>query len=156
MLSPVRWANTQSAREGTFTFGAQGRALVADAAKSLHEHGVIFESLAPLEQTPEKLVIAARRQFELLANRFFFGSDVLTPATLEVEDRTLKIGQAGRGCFRFRMRELRHNSTVTPRHPPSLTPLQPRPERIADCQDFFISTQHIGIRGDVGGVRFFF
>src|SRR5690348_4670025 len=66
-------------------------------AKPLHEHRIGLESLRSIDQRVERLVVARGRHVELLAHGLLFGTRVLPPLTLELEDLQIAIRQPAAG-----------------------------------------------------------
>ena len=62
-----------------------------------HEHGVVHQRLGPVDEPVEQLVVASRREAEMLADRALLGHRQLPALTLESEDLPFTITQLGGG-----------------------------------------------------------
>lgn len=90
--------------------GERSRALTAvQTPQTVHQDGVVSDRVGGLHDPTEKLVVPRGGQGELGPHRFLLRSGVSVPGSLEVEERTVAVGEGhlltvapGRPCGRQR------------------------------------------------------
>lgn len=66
---------------------------IAEPPEAVHEDGVVSDGIRRVEDPSEELVVARRGQRQIGADGLLLGAGVTVPATLEVEEGAVAIGE---------------------------------------------------------------
>src|SRR4051812_34842153 len=105
--------------------GATDGAGVPESLQTLHEHRVLLQGGRGVDQPPEQLVVARRRDAELLADRLLLHTAAAPPGPLEGEHREVARGERGAG------RPVAGTADVVASHGPQSHPRNTRHPRSA-------------------------